>query len=250
MPPVGRFAGSVPSLGSTTARWRIGCTAQASYFGAVVHGGTMSIRTTFWICAIGACPWPRSQLRWESVLRGFGPGTNRTRPADRADRSARVAPSQMVPWRRVLANALSDRDVIGVRATVISHLGQQPTRTQSTAARRAAHRLVAADLAHAVHVPVRAGDMLREVNHLVLVRSGVTPGNDQLLDAAIWRPPAPDQLARGLELSLTALGVAARNMNVDQLSAEQARCLAAILRDSVAGLSRLAGQLERRAKRS
>ena len=156
----------------------------------------------------------------------------------------------MVPWQRVLANALSDRDVIGVRATVISHLGQRPTRTQSTAARRAAHGLVAADLAHAVHVPVRARDMLREVNHLVLVRSGVTPGNDQLLDAAIWRPPAPDQLARGPELSLTALGVAARNMNVDQLSAEQARCLAAILRDSVAGRSRLARQLEPRAKRS
>jgi hypothetical protein len=39
-------------------------------------------------------------------------------------------------------------------------------------------------------------------------------------------------------------------MNVDQLSAEQARRLAAILQTSVADLSRQARQLERRAQRS
>jgi hypothetical protein len=51
-------------------------------------------------------------------------------------------------------------------------------------------------------------------------------------------------------VSLTALSVAARNMNVEQLSAEEASRLGAVFRDCVADLSRLVRQLERRAKRS
>ena len=146
----------------------------------------------------------------------------RVRPAKQADASARTAPIRMVPWQRVLTEGLNEGDVIGVRATATAHLGHEPTRAQITAARRAAHGLVAAGLARAVHVPVRLGDAAREVNHLVLVRSDAVAGPDQVLDAATWKPPAPDQPSRRRELSLTALGTAARNSDLDRLSAEQA----------------------------
>jgi hypothetical protein len=53
----------------------------------------------------------------------------------------------------------------------------------------------------------------------------------------------------GVWLSLTALGAAARNIDVDQLSAEQADHHASILRAEVADLAKLARRLERRAKR-
>jgi hypothetical protein len=172
----------------------------------------------------------------------------RARPAKRSDASVSAAPVRMIPWQKVLAEALIEHEVIGVRSAVMAHLGHEPTRAQITAARRAAHRLVAADLARAMHVPVRLGDA-RQVNHLVLVRVGATAGHDQVLDAATCKPPAPDQPARTLELSLTALGTAARNLDPDQLSAEQAGHLAAIFEAAVADLTRLTRHLERRAKR-
>jgi hypothetical protein len=95
---------------------------------------------------------------------------HRARPAKRPDRF-RTAPIRITPWQKMLAGALNEHDAICVRATVITPPWSEADRAQITAARRAAHRLVAADLARTVHVQVRAGDMLREVNHLVLVRS-------------------------------------------------------------------------------
>jgi hypothetical protein len=172
----------------------------------------------------------------------------RARPTERADASVSTAPVRMIPWQKVLAAALNEHEVIGVRAAATAYLGHEPTRAQITAARRAAHRLVAADLARAVHVPVRFGGAARQVNHLVLVRTDAAAGHDQVLEAATYEPPA-DQPARNLELSLTTLGTAARNIDVDQLSAEQARHLAAILQAAVADFTQLGRRLERRAQR-
>src|SRR5215208_2219588 len=126
-------------------------------------------------------------------LKGVWARYYRARPAKRAVPSAGAAPTQMIPWQKVLINALFEQDAIGVRVTASTYLGHAPTRAQITAARRAAHRLVAAHWARAVQVPVRLGDTAREVNHLVLVRSDATAKHDQLLDAAICRPPAPDR---------------------------------------------------------
>jgi len=152
----------------------------------------------------------------------------------------------MISWQKVLINALIEHDAIGVRATASTHLGHEPTRAQITAARRAAHVAGAADLGRAVQVPVRLGDTAREINHLVLVRFDTTAEHDQLLDTATCRPPTP---IRGLELNLTALEAAVRNIEVDQLSADQAGYLAARLRAAVADLTRLSPNLERQAKR-
>jgi hypothetical protein len=44
-----------------------------------------------------------------------------------------------------MAKALFEHDAIGVQATVIARLGHEPIRAQITAARRAAHRVVATD---------------------------------------------------------------------------------------------------------
>jgi hypothetical protein len=173
----------------------------------------------------------------------------RARPAQRADAPVGTGPLRMIPWQAVLAEALNENEVIGVRAIATAHLGHEPTRAQITAARRAAHRLVAADLARAMHVPVRLGGAARQVNHLVLVRSDAEAGHDQVLEAATCKPPGADQPARTLELSLRALGTAAGNIDVDRLSAEQARHLAAILQAAVADFTRLGRRLERRAQR-
>jgi hypothetical protein len=100
-----------------------------------------------------------------------------------------------------------------------------------------------------VYVPVRLGDAALQVNHLVRVRSDAVVEHDQLLDAAICRPPAPDQPSQRLELSLTALGTAARNIDLDRLSADQAGHLAAVLRAAVADLTRLSRDLEQAKRR-
>jgi hypothetical protein len=247
MLPVGRCAGSVPSLGSTTAGWRFGC-----------HRAGVTLRRG------GA---PRYEIDTQRILDLGDQGLTmtavaaqvgmsvpgvwaryyRARPAERADASVSTAPVRMIPWQKVLAEALIEHEVIGVRAIAIAHLGHEPTRAQITAARRAAHRLVAAD--RAVYVPVRLGGAARQVSHLVLVRSDAEAGHDQVLDAATCKPPAAEQPARTLELSLTALGIAARNIDLDRLSAEQAGHLAAILQAAVAEFNRLGRRLERRDQR-
>jgi hypothetical protein len=56
-------------------------------------------------------------------------------------------------WQQVLADALDQNLAIGVRAAVADHLGRAPTRAELTAARRAAHSLLASDDARVYHVP-------------------------------------------------------------------------------------------------
>jgi hypothetical protein len=72
-------------------------------------------------------------------------------------------------WQQVLTDALDEHLAVGVRATVADHLGRAPSRTELTAARRAAHSLAASNHARVLHVPgADAGDIsLRK-----LLRSG------------------------------------------------------------------------------
>ena len=62
----------------------------------------------------------------------------RARPTARAGASVSTAPVRMIPWQKVLAAALNEHEVIGVRAAATAYLGHEPTRAQITAARRAA----------------------------------------------------------------------------------------------------------------
>jgi len=56
-------------------------------------------------------------------------------------------------WQQVLSDALDQNLAIGVRAAVADHLGRAPTRSELTAARRAAHSLAALGRARVLHVP-------------------------------------------------------------------------------------------------
>lgn len=57
-------------------------------------------------------------------------------------------------WQQVLLDGLAEHDVVGVRSVVEGHLGRQPTRAESEAARRAAHLLERSGLARVAHVCV------------------------------------------------------------------------------------------------
>ena len=48
-------------------------------------------------------------------------------------------PPRLGRWQQVFAEALDQNLAVGVRATVIDHLGRAPTRAELNAARRAAH---------------------------------------------------------------------------------------------------------------
>jgi hypothetical protein len=58
-------------------------------------------------------------------------------------------------WQQVLTDALDQNLAIGVRAAVADHLGRAPTRSELTAARRAAHGYAALGHARVFHVPAR-----------------------------------------------------------------------------------------------
>jgi transposase-like protein len=106
----------------------------------------------------------------------------RPRPA-----SARVR-SRPRQWRDILTAALAQQEAISVRGTVISYLRRTPTRSEITAARRAAHRLAASGEATILRVrPPRLGRGGGSA-HLVLARLGTgTPSGllDRLTDANV-----------------------------------------------------------------
>lgn len=62
-------------------------------------------------------------------------------------------PQRLGRWQQILADALDKNLAIGVRAAIADHLRRAPTRTELTAARRAAHSLAASDRARVFHVP-------------------------------------------------------------------------------------------------
>src|SRR6185312_13702458 len=68
-------------------------------------------------------------------------------------RAQPAKPSRMGRWQQVLSDALDQNLAIGVRAAVADHLGRAPTRSELTAARRAAHSLAALGRARVLHVP-------------------------------------------------------------------------------------------------
>lgn len=62
-----------------------------------------------------------------------------------------------VQWHRVLDRALGDSAVVGVADAVTQHLGRAPTRSEITAARRAAHRYAATGEAQVTILPYVVG---------------------------------------------------------------------------------------------
>ena len=98
--------------------------------------------------------------------------------------SSRNAPIRMIPWQKVVTKALFEHDAIGMRATVIAHLGHEPIQARSP--QPVGPRTVWwQQRGSCVYVPVLAGGAARGLNHLLLVRSDAPGEHDPLLDAAI-----------------------------------------------------------------
>jgi predicted DNA-binding transcriptional regulator AlpA len=70
-------------------------------------------------------------------------------------------PPHLGRWQRVLADALDQNLAVGVRAAVADYLGRTPTRAELTAARRAAHSLVASGQARVLRVSGGGGIPMR-----------------------------------------------------------------------------------------
>ena len=158
-------------------------------------------------------------------------------------------------WQRVLLAALDESDAAGVAVAVRAYLGRVPTRSEVTAARRAALGLAAAGDLEARHVRVPPGEG-RAGELLVIARVGGHVDDDALRRAATDQPaPEPGLLAeRGdsehyaAEAVLLAHRAAkqARSVNVDDLDLRQAGGLATQLGPALEELLSLKRRLRRR----
>jgi hypothetical protein len=89
-------------------------------------------------------------------------------------------------WQQVLADALDQNLAIGVRAAVADHLGRAPTRSELTAARRAAHGLAALGRAGVLHVPGADADAITgDRGYLVLAKPNVTMNDIRVRGLAV-----------------------------------------------------------------
>jgi hypothetical protein len=89
-------------------------------------------------------------------------------------------------WQQVLAEALDQHLAIGVRAAVADHLGRAPTRAELTAARRAAHGIVARGRARVFHVPgADAEGDVGDRTYLVVAKPNVIMNDIRLRGLAV-----------------------------------------------------------------
>lgn len=104
-------------------------------------------------------------------------------------------------WHRLFADALANHEAIGVAVTVQQHLGRQPTRSELSACRRAAHSYAEAGRAHITQVSVSAPTAGgRGGVYLILVRpeSSRSGGHYRamLREAAQGWTPSPSETGR------------------------------------------------------
>ena len=163
-----------------------------------------------------------------------------------------------VQWHPVLDQALAETAVVGVADAVTHHLGRRPTKSEITAARRAARRYAATGQAQLTLLPsVAAG---RKYRVLVLARPDVDLDDVQELRQAVAAPARKaakpqgagrKDTARRAESLLTQVSHAtraARLLPVNQIEPAHAKLLAEDLTEVVAGLATLAADLTRRSR--
>lgn len=163
-----------------------------------------------------------------------------------------------VQWHRVLDRALSESSVISVSVTVTEYLGRTPTRSEMSAARRAAHRYAATGEAQEAMLSAVVNGSARRV--LTLARPEV-----DLQDVSALRRSMAAQARRlekpqgqktrdaahRAERLLTQVVQSARSSRLfplDQIEPAHARLLAEDLTEAVADLAVLAAELTRRSR--
>lgn len=159
-------------------------------------------------------------------------------------------------WHPVLDQALAETAVVGVAEPVRRHLGRRPTKSEITAARRAARRYRASpdDLAALrgrrpqVSVPGAGSPRRRPRRRPVTASSG---RRDCRESGQALRVRASRTLPAGPESLLTQVSHATRAaqlLPVSQLEPAHAKLLAEDLTEVVAGLATLAANLIRRSR--
>jgi hypothetical protein len=161
-------------------------------------------------------------------------------------------------WQQVLAEALDQHLAVGVRATVIDHLGRAPTRAELNAARRAAHSFASTGRAQALYVPgADPDDASGDRKYLVLAKPTVIMSDIRLRRLGVAgshaagrkSPHNHAQAIRNLRRTLRNAAAGARLIQADGLDNKSAAGLAAGLADTLAELHRLERRLNRRLNR-
>jgi hypothetical protein len=171
-------------------------------------------------------------------------------------------------WHRLFADALANREAIGVAVTVEQHLGRQPTRSEMSAARRAAQSYAGTGRAHIKQVSVTTPIKGRAVGtFLVLVRPG--SAGDGELDQVILRQAAqgwtslpssigrvrrwrlrPGPFLRGTVSTVEGAAAGVRYLDVAAIDPAEAEELSESLGESLLELNRLRRLLTRRSHQS
>lgn len=166
-------------------------------------------------------------------------------------------------WHRLFADALANHEAIGVAVTVEQHLGRRPTRSELSAARRAAHSYASAGRAHitqvSVPVPVEGHGV---GTYVVLVRPESVEKGDtyraMLRQAAqgCTSPPStgrtrrgrlrPAPFLRGTVSTVEGAAAGVRYLDVTAIDPAEAEELSDSLGESLLELNRLRRLLSRR----
>jgi hypothetical protein len=154
--------------------------------------------------------------------------------------------------------ALDQNLAVGVRATVIDHLGRAPTRAGLNAARRAAHSFASTGRSRVLYVPgADPDDASGDRSYLVLARPNVIMNDIRLRGLGVAGSHAAGrksthnhaQAIRNLRRTLRNAAGGVRLIQADGLDNESAAALAAGLADTLAELHRLERRLNRRVRR-
>jgi hypothetical protein len=168
-------------------------------------------------------------------------------------------PPRLGRWQQVFAEALDQNPAVGVRATVIDHLGRAPTRAELNAARRAAHSLASTGRARVLYVPgADPDDASGDRSYLVLAKPNLIMNDIRLRglgvagsDAAGRKTPQNHaQAVRNLTRSLRNAAAGARLIQAEGLDNTSAAELGAGLAGTLAELHRLERHLNRRIRRN
>jgi hypothetical protein len=161
-------------------------------------------------------------------------------------------------WQQVFADALDQNLAVGVRATVIDHLGRTPTRAELNAARRAAHSFASIGRARVLYVPGAYSDGASgDRSYLVLAKPNVIMKDIRLRGLGVAgshaagrkSPHNHAQAVRNLRRTLRNAARGARLTQADGLDSKSAAELATALADTLAELHGLERRLNRRVNR-
>lgn len=166
-------------------------------------------------------------------------------------------------WHRLFADALAIREAIGVAVTVEQHLGRQPTRSELSAARRAAHSYASAGRAQITQVSVPVPVEGRGVGTYVVLVRPESVGRGDTYRAMLRRaaqgctsPPStgrmrrgrlrPAPFLRGTVSTVEGAAAGVRYLDVTAIDPAEAEELSDSLGESLLELNRLRRLLTRR----